>query len=383
MNTESKPKILAVAAHPVGGIRNWMRYCYRDEKFRRYDITIVAPEYELISVLREDLSACGVHVVTMGQGLPQFALRLQSTLIARKWDLVHSHGFSAAGLVALGNLWRRAPHLVTVHDVLLANQFADFKGRMRRAWIGGALHSAARIHTVGEACTKNLLENFAGLRRHPERIDCVANGIDSPAYLDAKPMDLRARFGLRANDFLIGFFGRFMSQKGFKYLIEALRMLAADSSLPLRPVIVAVGNGGFRNAEERHVESLGLKGQVIFEDFVAEPAPMMKGVDVIAMPSLWEASGLVAMEAMAAGTPLITSDCEALEDSARGTPTLVTPRGDAAGIAQALRTVLMDCAGAGKLRQQARDYGSLAALRFDARETSAGLAALYARLTAG
>jgi glycosyltransferase involved in cell wall biosynthesis len=380
VTSSNLPKVLVVAAHPVGGIRNWMRYCYRDPKFRSYDITVVTPEYELISVLRDDLCDAGVRVETVGTGTRQFAVQLQKRLLFGRFDLVHSHGFTAASLVALGRWVRRAPHLVSVHDVLLANQFADLAGRTRRAWISTALASATVVHTVGPAATVNLLANFPRLRR-PGRVECVPNGIDSPAFLKAQKVDLRARYKLSERDFLIGFFGRFMSQKGFRYLTEAVRQIKnGDQEPAMRPVIIAVGNGGFRSAEERQVAALGLQDNVIFEDFVAEPAPMMKSVDVLAMPSLWEASSLVAMEAMAAGTPLICSDDESLVESAKGTPAVVVPRANGSALANALRAAIDDRAATASFARQAEAYAPIAARRFDSAITSAGVAALYDRL---
>lgn len=374
-----RPRVLAVAAHPVGGIRTWMRYCYRHEGFRDYDLVVAVPDYEINHVLADDLSSYGIQVRVLGKGLGEFAANLQRTILFERWDLLHSHGFSAAGLVAAAAAVRRTPHLATVHDVLLANQFSDLRGRLRRGWIGLALQSASMVHTVSPAATENLLQNFPRLRNRQERITCVSNGIDSAAYRNARALDLHATYALQADDFVIGFFGRFMSQKGFKYLLEALLLLRKDTRLPGRPIVLAVGNGGFRSAEERQVAALGLTDNVIFEDFVSEPAPMMKGVDAVVMPSLWEASGLVAMEAMTAGVPFICSDCEALSESANGSPSIVVPRANSERLAAAIAAAMEDRAGSNSLRKAALEYADLAASRFDARKTGAGVAQLYAR----
>ena len=62
----------------------------------------------------------------------------------------------------------------------------------------------------------------------------------------------------------------------------------------------------------------------------------MKGFDVIAMPSIWEACGLVGMEALTAGVPIIGTSCIGLREVLKDTPAIVIPPGDALSLAVAL-----------------------------------------------
>src|SRR6185503_12814399 len=92
---------------------------------------------------------------------------------------------------------------------------------------------------------------------------------------------------------------------------------------------------------------------------------------LVVMPSLWEAAGLLAMEALAVGTPLLASDCIGLREVVADTPARIAKAGDAAAWAEALRAAIDDPG-----REAARGFAPRARRRFDAEASARRTAAL-------
>ncbi|PRX11066.1 UNVERIFIED_ORG: glycosyltransferase involved in cell wall biosynthesis [Martelella mediterranea] len=109
---------------------------------------------------------------------------------------------------------------------------------------------------------------------------------------------------LPAGKTVIGAIGRFDSQKGFDILIEGLRR-SNRKDIELH----VYGSG----ADEKHLKKLsGKDPRIVFKGYAESPAAAMAACDVIAMPSRFEPYGLVALEAMAAGRPVIASGADGL-----------------------------------------------------------------------
>ena len=148
----------------------------------------------------------------------------------------------------------------------------------------------------------------------------------------------------------IGAIGRLHRQKGFDVLIPAFRALK-------RPDIelVIVGEG----PERAQLEALaGGDPRIRFTGHVTDPVGAMAGVDAVAVPSRWEAYGLVAREARAAGRPVLVSAHDGLSDQSREGAILVTDYTEAAW-SDALEKLV-----SGRLTAGDRSDPALAASRF-------------------
>jgi glycosyltransferase involved in cell wall biosynthesis len=104
----------------------------------------------------------------------------------------------------------------------------------------------------------------------------------------------------------------------------------------MKLVVLAFGWGGFIREEQAEIKRRGLESNFSFLPFQENPARAMKGVDVIVMPSLWEAYGLLAAEAMVAGVPIIGTDCIGLREVLRDTPAMIVPAADSKALAEAI-----------------------------------------------
>ncbi len=333
-----KLRILVTARHPVGGIRTFMRYVYGRFDRQKYQFIFILPLSTELATLKKDLHGVDAKWITID---PQKSIQELLKEIWRnihKADIVHSHGFTAMILSSFPALLSRKPHIFTSHDVLNEKQFLNVKGRLKKLILGICLHMPDRLHSVSHDAQENLLSFFPGLREKSNRLVIVPNGIDIERFCIEDRINWHKELALPKDTFLIGFFGRFMSQKGFRFLVEAIEILSRDNSLISKPLVLAFGQGGFVREEQALIREKHLESFFCFLPFQENPAKAMRGVDVIAMPSLWEAYGLVAAEAMVAGVPIIGTDCIGLREVLRETPAKIIPSANSKALAEAVVT---------------------------------------------
>jgi glycosyltransferase involved in cell wall biosynthesis len=266
----------------------------------------------------------------------------------------------------------RTRHLITPHDMVLDHQYRDVRGRFSRFLIGQALRSADRVQAVSAASGENLRHAFPRAFKDGHKLVVVRNGIDTSRFLAAKPEEVRDRFNIPADAILVGFFGRFMGPKGFRYLVDAVRLHQEHRGDKLTLVVLAVGGGGFEREEKLLVRSLGLGDVFRFIGFSPNIAGFLKAVDVVAVPSLWETCPLLPMEALTAGVPIVVSDCNACLEVADGSPARVVPMRDSSSLLKAI----LEMSSPTK-KAVARDYMDTAADRFDVADTRREIISLY------
>jgi glycosyltransferase involved in cell wall biosynthesis len=374
-----RARLLVVARWPVGGIRTHLAYNHPFLAEAGYSCTFVGPADGSLAALRAALSGPAETVPVPVAG-PKCRLwgTVRALLRSGRFDLVHSHGLTAAGHSALANLCLGVPHVVTLHEPLRPAQFAGLLGRLRRWALNHALVRASAVLTVSDDARANLLEFFPSLRRRPARLHTLPNGIDAARYEADGPADgvLRARLGLSEDTALVGFLGRFMPEKGFPVLLDAIAALARVGAPPFH--VAAFGSSDYRREYEKAVGLRGLGDRVTLLDFVPDVLPVLRQLDLVAVPSLWEASSLVSMEAMAAGVPVLGSDCPGLREVLRGTPSRTVRAGDAGDLARGLREALE-----APWAAEARAFAPAARERFDNARSARRLTALYDELLPG
>jgi glycosyltransferase involved in cell wall biosynthesis len=374
------PRLLDVVRWPVGGIRTHLQHNYPVAAGGGYRFTFVGPADGSLGALRDHLPGLDdaefVGVPVQGRRCPIWRV-VRPLLRSGRFALVHSHGLTAAAHATLAGLGTGVPHVVTLHEPLRPSQFPGLRGRVKRWLLGRALRRADRVITVSEDARANLLEYFPRLRRREERLLTLANGIDARRYasgVEGDSCELGERLGLGPGALLVGFLGRFMPEKGFPLLLDAVERLVREGRTPAFH-LVAFGSGDYRREYEKAVGRRGLGGRVTLLDFVADVRPVLRQLDLVVVPSLWEASSLVSMEAMASGVPVLGSDCVGLREVLRGTPSRVVRAGDADALRCGLQVSLADL-----WTEAARAYAPAARERFDNAPTARRLTELYGEL---
>lgn len=337
MKTEKKIHLLLVIRWPVGGIRTFLRYVYSQFEKKKYKLTLVLPRTSELEATVDNLKCVDVEYVVLSKepGFLEFITSISKIIRREPVDLIHSHGFSSGVYAALPAKFCKIPHLFTSHDVFTDKQFLGLKGQLKKIIISLSFHLADRIHSVSRDAQANLLSYFPEQKRVSSKLVVIQNGVEVERFLGTGKINWRKELHLPNDTFLIGFFGRFMAQKGFKYLVDAIDQLKKGSTIKT-PIVLAFGWGGFIREEQSEIEQKGIKDSFRFLPFQENIADAIRGVDVVAMPSLWEAYGLLAAEVMIAGIPLIGTGCLGLREVLAGTPGAVVPAGDSKKLAKAL-----------------------------------------------
>lgn len=364
--------ILVVIRWPIGGIRTFIRYVYKQFDQSHYHFTFIAPDYHELRLLLDDLKKYHVTYIPLERRpstIRFFSVVLQ-TLIKDKFDLLHSHGLTAGICSILPSLISRTPHLLTVHEPLIKQHFRGFKGNFIRFALFLSLPLINVIHSVSCDEKDSILECISSLRIFKRKLVIIPNGIDVEQFSITETRDLRKELNLSKNTFLIGFFGRFMPAKGFVYLVDALDLIYKNYKLSRNPLILSFGGGPFMAGAfikdmKKYVKEKRLEEAIYFLPFTTNIAPTIRGVDVVVMPSLWEACGLQSMEAMVAGVPVIGTNCIGLRETLSGTPGIIVPPRDSKALADALFKEMIVPS-----KEIFKEFRKEAYCRFDTRKTA-------------
>jgi phosphatidylinositol alpha-1,6-mannosyltransferase len=248
-------------------------------------------------------------------------------------DLVVCGHINLLPVAALVGFIRRAPTLLVLHGI--------------EAWKptdSPVCNALARRVDAAAAVSNTTLHRFQQWARFPdERAHILPNCVDLSRYgPGAKPADLVQHLGLdrRVTLLTVGRLSEFERYKGFDEVIEALAGLR--TSHPDLTYLIA-GDGPDRARLEQKVEALGMEGQVKFLGFIPEErkADYYRLADAYVMPSRGEGFGIVYLEALACGVPVLGSKIDgsrdALQDGELGT--LVDPSKPAEVAEGILRTL--------------------------------------------
>lgn len=363
--------ILMVIRWPVGGIQTYCRYVYGLPTFDQCRFTVITTTEADEKYFRDafDSKLHGLFRFTDHEFSASAILRIGRRM--PRPQLLHAHGFSSAILAMPTKMLLGVPLLLTSHDILQDSQFHGIPGIMKKVALGSALRLSTRVNVVGNDAGENLRSYFPWTCS-AKKVSVILNGIDVERFSEPKRRDLRGELRVATDVVLLGFFGRFMAQKGFKYILD---MLERHRDLLQAPVHVACfGWGGFIREERTEIARRGLSGHFSFLPATNEMAQALRGCDAVVMPSLWEAMPLLPMEALVAGVPLIASTCIGLREVCAGSPALMCAPGDSRSLADAVNRFV---SGRTLHEAAAKRYQGEAMRRFDRKETALRLRALY------
>lgn len=359
-----------VVRHPVGGIRTHLEGLLNSVAFVDVSGKLVMPDVEQAAELIKSVDVGRYRYALTRRSSAAVAKKVARSLAHESFDLVHSHGFTACVASAMFARVLGLPHLTTAHDVFTPEQFIGAAGAAKKLAISSALRACSVIHCVTSDAGANLRHFLPSVPGH--RVRVVPHGIDAEAFRNASAMDLRRELELPQESFLIGFFGRFMAQKGFRYLVDAVALLKKNCAIQRELYVICSGDDGYVREDRAYASDIGVLDQFRFLPFSPFIGPAIKAVDVVVMPSLWEASGLLAMESLCAGTPLIATTCEGLRETVSNTPAVTVPPRNSAALAAAIEHVMRNVD-----RQTFDAFASQAATRFSAHVSYCRIRGLY------
>lgn len=360
--------------HPVGGIRTYLRYVFGLANFEDIEITLLAPGEDVPGYFAEYIPRDNFNVQTTSPDPKKLVRDIRKTLSRGRYDLLHSHGLRTGVACEIARTGKDVPHMVTIHDVFLPSMFHGAVGTAARLGLNILLRRCDLIQAVSEDCGTNFREFMPHVRG--ERVHVVANGIDTSRFSDAVPVNAKEYFSFDDSTFVFGFFGRFMAQKGFRTIVDAVELIARnDSVAPFR--VVTFGWGGFIREDYQYVQDKGLARYFVQHPGTDESERWIKAMDAVLMPSRWEACGLVGMEALVAGVPIIGTNCLGLREVLADSPAVVIAPMDAIELARAMSDLIRS-----DRKQEFREYVSIAVNRFDVGKCALGIRSLYSELAA-
>jgi rhamnosyl/mannosyltransferase len=257
-------------------------------------------------------------------------------------DIVHIHWPHPTALLAHLASGHKGRLVITYHsDIVRQKVLAKLFWPVLRK----ALDRADAII----AASPNYVESSPVLRRFEGKCRVIPFGVPLAQFDCFDPEEvarIRARFGPRI---VLGV-GRLIYYKGFEHLVRAMKNLDAH--------LLVVGEGPLRGALEREALRGGVSDRVTFLGHVEDVVPYYHAADVFALSSVArsEAFGIVQLEAMACGKPVVNTrlDSGVTFVSVDGVTGLTVPPGDSESLAAALNRLLEDSALSARYGRAAR-----------------------------
>jgi alpha-maltose-1-phosphate synthase len=226
-------------------------------------------------------------------------------------DLVHSHTWYANFAGHVSSKLHGIPHVVTAHSLepLRPWKLEQLGGGYRlSSWIEqSAYEGADKIIAVSDGMKQDILRCYPEL--DPSKVTTVHNGIDLSAFQSTANPDLVRTLGVDPDKRIVLFVGRITRQKGLPYLLKAAASLPEDVQLvlaagsPDTPEILAEVSELFDQLRAKRGGIVWLNQQLSRVELVA----LLSAATVFACPSIYEPLGIVNLEAMACGTPVVAT----------------------------------------------------------------------------
>jgi glycosyltransferase involved in cell wall biosynthesis len=315
-------------------VRNLLRHLSRIDTETEYVLLCRPGDFGLVADLGENFRPVSEPARTYSVSEQ---LRVPLDLRRLRADLFHAPHYVLPPLTPCRSV-------VTIHDCIhlrfpqyLPNKLGYAYARSS-LWI--ATHRASRIMTVSEASKRDILRYF----RIPEsKISVIYNAIDERFGMMPPEEEIaRVRERYQLNDPFVLYAGNIKPHKNLERLIEAFQMVRRG---PLEHVkLLIIGDEISKYATlRRAVHKHKLHQHVRFFGFVPDRtlAVLYRLAAVFVFPSLYEGFGLPPLEAMASGTPVITSNVSSLPEVVGDAAVLVDPY-EPEAIADAMRRVLTD-----------------------------------------
>jgi glycosyltransferase involved in cell wall biosynthesis len=253
-------------------------------------------------------------------------------------DVVDSHfALYSFAPVLLGGL-RRRPLVVHFHGPWAAESLATGDSRvvalLKRAVERAVYRRACEAVVLSQAFKRILVESYGV---SPWRVSVVHPGVDLAHFVPGHSGEARARLGLRSDAWVAFSPRRLVPRMGLDVLLDAW----ATARIPRGRLLIA-GDGPFGAELEHRTAELGIADSVRFLGRIddSELVSCYRAADVCVVPSTrLEGFGLVVLEALACGTPVVVSDAGGLLAAVTGLDAgLVVPAGDSAALACRLST---------------------------------------------
>jgi sugar transferase (PEP-CTERM/EpsH1 system associated) len=294
----------------------------------------VACFYNGDSAVAQRIRALGVPVIDLGMTakwrLDAF-VRLYCLLHRQRPTILHTWMFHA-------NLPGRVLGRLAGVPIVISSETTMGQEGWLRCWFNW-ITSPLPDRVV---CVSERVAEFAArtIGIPPAKLVVIPNGVPLEDFQPGDRSRARVELGIPLRAVVAGTVGRLQPVKGTSYLLEAWALLASDHP---DAILLLVGGGPQQAALERMSRRLGISERVRFLGDRADVPDLLRGMDVFALPSVWEGMPNAVLEAMAVGLPVVATAVggtpEVVVDGVTG---LLVPSGDSDALAQSIARLLCD-----------------------------------------
>jgi glycosyltransferase involved in cell wall biosynthesis len=326
---------------PIGGGGGVTTQRLAEQLASRHSVTVLTSGFGLrgIRTMEDDVTVYRLPVLRMGRtaGMLTMLLYLPLTLLVGLWlgrggrfDVVHGHFAVPTGLASLPLARALSiPHVLSIHggDVYdPSKRSSPHNSRIMRAVVARIINSSERVL----AQSRNTLDNAVKYYAVRREIQMIPHAIERPCFQVAD----RRSCGIAEDSFVLITVGRLVSRKGTEHLLQILH----DVDDP-RLSLLVLGEGPELGRLQAQARRLAIEDQVVFKGWVSEEEKyqLLALADVYVSTASHEGFGLVFLEGMACGLPVVSFDegghTDFLQDGASG---YLIPLGDRSQFAQKL-----------------------------------------------
>jgi len=325
----------------TGGVENYVYYLSRELVNSGNQVKVVcANEPDIESKQRVE----GIEVERlpyMGKiANTNITTGLPGALSDGDYDIIHTHiptPWSADWSAFYSNS-KKKPLVVTYHNDIIGQGLASLVARIYNSvGLNYVLKTAAKIIIT----QPGYLQSSSHLAKYQDKIEVIPNGVDVEKFQPIQASDNEDKSTI----FFLSVLDEFHKYKGLDYLLEALKIV--KNNVPDVKLIVG-GKGVLLDHHQEMAASLGLKDNVEFAGFIPdeEIADYYSQASVFVLPSissLQEGFGIVALEALACQTPVVTTDIVGVaQDLKQIKGGIVIPPRDTHKLADAITQILSD-----------------------------------------
>jgi len=317
-----------------GGVNEHVRFLYENLRLSGHDVRILTSSHGLQRSSEGDVIRIGkgfsvpsngsVGTITLS---PRFVGQVQDVLARERFDLLHFHEpfVPFLSLVVLGQ--SQSVNIATFHAYAGFSPAMEF-GKRALPHYSQKLHGRIAV----SAAARHFVDRF-----FPGDYKVIPNGVNLGRFQRAVPI---SRWQDGCPNLL--FVGRLEDRKGLPYLLKAYRLLRKEG---VQARLLVVGSGPQEREARRYVMTRGLQNvEFLGRVSDAEKAQLYKTADIYISPATGrESFGIVLLEAMAAGAPIVCSDIHGYKGVVqRGSQAVLVPPRDHRALAAAIEELLDD-----------------------------------------
>jgi len=240
--------------------------------------------------------------------------------IARKCDLTHAQVSYLAPISLIARFLFKKPFMIT-------NKGSDINISLKNKSLKKINQFLLNKADIVTTISKDLRNKVISLGIEPSKVINIYNGINLKKFEGFNKKKSRKKLSLPSDKKIIIFVGLIIPVKGVKYLISAAPAIIEKNKNTL---FLFVGDGTERKHIESMAKNLGIYNFMRFEGMKSpEEIPLwMSTADVLVLPSLSEGKGIVVLEAMSAGLPVVASNVGGIPESVENGKTgfLIPPK---------------------------------------------------------